>query len=180
MLILTGIVHGQDSCTVGELLASTVSSSLVGRLFLDIGNPAPCTGTITAWHFCYYEPGRIRDSQDFTALLQVWRPIESSSDYRRVSQTSQTVSVLNTGRSENFECGDMLLQESDFIPIEENDILGVYIPGLNGLRLVSENFPSESELFFINPGPDVSSVTTSETAQLLTEHKLHLTADIGK
>ncbi len=98
--------------------------------------------------------------------------------YERVAQSSQTDDVLNFGRSERFDCRDHILQESDFIPIEENDILAVYIPGSDGLRMVSDDFPG-SRLYYIDTGADINAVTTSELAQEITGHELYLTADIG-
>ncbi len=178
IIILTGPVNGQDTCTVGDMLSSSTSSAMTRRLFLDINHPAPCSGTVTMWHVCYYEPSSTQPSTDFTALFYIWRPIENTEFYRPVVQTSHTVNIFNPENNENFECTDINFDA--VILIEEGDILGAYIPGVNGLRVVSDGLSGENRLQFINSGPDVNSVTTSETAQLLTGHELHLTADIGE
>ncbi len=75
---------------------------MTGTLFLDIDHPAPCSGRITAWHFCHFAQQRILLSREFTALLQVWRPMAGTDTYERVAQSSQTDDVLNFGRSERF------------------------------------------------------------------------------
>ncbi len=161
------------------MLESTSSSSMTGSIFMDIDHPAPCSGLITAWHFCHYAQRRILISREFTALLQVWRPMEGTDTYERVAQLPQIDEIFNLGRSERFDCKDQILQESDFIPIEEKDILAVYIPGSDGLRMVSGDFPVGSRLYYIDTGADINAVTTSELAQEITGHELYLTADIG-
>ncbi len=159
------------------MLSSSTSSRMTGRLFLDIDHPAPCSGTVTTWHVCYYHPSNIWVSTEFTAIFQVWSPINRTGIYQRVLQTLLTANVINFGDTEIYICKDISF---DFvIPINEGDVYGAYIPGVNGLRVVSDGFPVENRLLLVNSGPNISSVTTSETTQLLTGLELHLTADIG-
>ena len=164
-------------CTLGDSVEdqTTSNSGRSGTLFLDIDNPSPCSGSITSWHFCHYEPFERRNC-DYTALVQIWRPQEEMK-YMKVSETSlsETIPAFSSG----FECVNVTEQIS--IPVSEGDILAVYIPGSRGLRMVSENL-SNNSLFYIEPGTNVSQLTevTITGGQMLDTHELHLTAEIGE
>ena len=164
-------------CTFGDSVEeeNAVNYDRPGTLFLDIDNPSPCSGSISSWHFCHYEPFIIQ-SRDYTALLQIWRP-QGGMRFTKVSETSLSETVAPF-RGE-FECMNVTVQTS--IPVNEGDILAVYVPGTRGLRMVSETL-SNNRLFFIEPGVDVSQVTevTITGGQTLDTHELYLTAEIGK
>ena len=177
LFISLGYATGQGMCTFGDSVEdqTTSSSPRSGTLFLDIDNPSPCSGSITSWHFCHYEQSEPQD-RIYTALVQIWRPQEEMK-YMKVSETSLSETIAR--RSSGFECVNVTEQTS--IPVSEGDILAVYIPGSRGLRMVSENL-SNNRLFYIEPGSDVSQVTEVmiTEGQMLDNHELHLTAEIGK
>lgn len=174
----TGNVAGQESCTVGHLAEPQSPLNIAnGEIFLDMDNPVPCSGFITAWHFCHHMPA----SQEIaTGILQLWRPIAGSDTYERVYDLSLNVDIPSQSE-EAFMCDDHELQESDYIPVQENDVLAVYKPRLNGLRMVSTGSPNNA-LYIIDPGPDVRSFyeLMKSSTRRRNRLELHLMADINR
>ena len=169
---------GQEMCTAGDSMEAGSMFGMSG-IFLNNYDPSPCSGSFTALHFCHYAPSLPSFPPvilTHTALLQIWRPEVSSADtFTKVSEES--LLDLIPPNAGGFRCVDFTLQNP--VPIRNGDILGVYIPRSEGLRMISSNV-SESHLFYIEGGSSTSQlaevVVTQE--QTLSAHKLHLTVDV--
>ena len=112
------------------------------RFYLNTAAPAPCSGTINGWRYCFYNPGNIRNSLTYITTFAAYRATDTG--YQRVSN----ITVVSwSGRdinalSQNFNCFNISV--SDFI-IEAGDIVGgcVYDPAGGGstrqLDIVGQN-----------------------------------------
>ena len=65
-----------QGCTLGSPLDATSRSGRIGH-YLDLDQPATCSGKLVAWHFCYYantvSPGNV-----LAITFRVWRPQEGN------------------------------------------------------------------------------------------------------
>ena len=65
-----------QGCTLGSPLDATSRSGRIGH-YLDLDQPATCSGKLVAWHFCYYantvSPGSV-----LAITFRVWRPQEGN------------------------------------------------------------------------------------------------------
>jgi len=87
-------------------------SSLRG-LFLDLQNPAPCNGTVTAWNYCFY---RIESASDINYIVDfvVYRRI--GSNYQLVESRTVDMSGPQLARlNSDFMCDTISLQESEML-----------------------------------------------------------------
>lgn len=148
--------------------------------FLDLQHPSSCNGNITAWHFCYYTSGVSVSTDTFSLWFRVWRP-ERAGVLRLVHdyQVSSTIDSLDTELP--FDCGNIVLQESDYLEVEEDDIIGVYTSMRStNVPIIGQNAPAESVLHFDRrnnfDSDTVRRRDLSETPSLV----LHLYAHIGK
>ena len=74
-------------------------------------------------------------------------------------------------------CGTEELMESDYMSINENDVIGVSVPSTAPLPIVASSASGYNLKMFSDGG-----VTTVDSAQLvdMPNHALHLSADISK
>ena len=102
------------------------------RFYLNTADPAPCSGTINGWRYCFYNPGNIRDNRIYNATFGVYRAVSigNSVHYQRVSDALTTVSwhgdQITT--SPNFKCYDISVNS---FTIEAGNLVAacVYDPG---------------------------------------------------
>ena len=145
-------------------------------LYLDVDHPAVCSGSITAWHFCHYAPW-LFSSATYSALFQVWRET-TSGNYTKVFEVPQEGDIPR--RQRQFLCVDITLAESEYVSVTQGDVLGVYMPGTRGLRMIAMD-QTGNRLHHSPAVLDVSQLTqiTLDSTQEMIDHALHLTADIG-
>ena len=99
--------------------------------YLNTANPAPCTGNITSWRVCYYEPffaSTFLIRYSYWATYAVYRRVESGSNvqYQRVSETfsAKADNVIRGG----FHCyTDRLDSSEQSLTIQAGDILGACV-----------------------------------------------------
>ena len=99
--------------------------------------------------------------------------MQSSNTFRKVSEET-ILDPICSPNAGGFRCVDFTLQNS--VIIRESDILGVYIPISQGLRMVSRNV-LDSYLFHTEGGSSTSQVAITQE-QVLSAHKLHLAVDV--
>ena len=61
-----------QECALGSSLNSTSRSEETGH-FLDLSQPATCSGNLVAWHFCYYA-NTVMPNEVLGITFRVWRP----------------------------------------------------------------------------------------------------------
>ena len=163
--------------TAGEPLSGD------GAQYINLNNPAQCRGNITAWHLCYYP--RATTDETFSVRLRVWRPTRGSL-FSQLSSAEVTLTPTNSGE-ELLVCEDMTLAAEEYIQVEHDDVIGIYIP--------ESSFSSVSTVgVFNNPPPPgvgihrdsrssiitfISSSVERRDLVMLRTAGLHLYADIG-
>ena len=168
------VVNGD--CTLGrtqDLVENTVGFLNPG-LIIDIDNPAACSGQITAWNVCYYNPRLFTLLNTLPISLQIWR---SNTPTRgvRVSAIVRTLTIPTSPPS--FRCITIQLSPNDYMDVRAGDVIGVVrttdldavlpvVGNSNGVRLLF----SQSAVASVNTG----------TLTVLNNMALHVTAEIGK
>ena len=174
------------------------------RFYLDVNNPASCTGNITRWRVCYYGPDSVHEDGVYWATYAVYRRINQSdgdAHYERVSEMFTAVRTI-----ERFLRGpitDGLISNSSFncytdtrgvgdvpVTVQAGDIIGacVFNPCDTGN---AERFPlnvvgkaSGESLLEMGADECTQEIIPSniQLSQLTTSasQRLHLYADIGK
>ena len=166
--------------TAGEPLSGD------GVQYINLDNPAQCRGNITAWHLCYYP--RATSDESFSVQLRVWRPTRGSL-YTRLSSAEVTVTPPNGGSNgeELLICEDITLAAEDYIQVEPDDVIAIYIPESSSSTVSTVGV-------FNNPPPPGAGIHRDSRSSLITfisssfERSdlimlrtvgLHLYADIG-
>ena len=174
--------------------------------YLNTANPASCTGTITSWRVCYYEPSSDDFFDRFWATYAVYRRTNIT-HYERVSQIfsavrsiSRTSNRFVDGRvdDEDINCYDdgvgntpLSVQAGDVIGACVFDPENTNIPGfsllfVNRLPLNIVGMVVGQENFLLQMGTSGCSRETLPTEvytnQLLnvSSLRLHIYANISK
>ena len=93
--------------------------------YLNTAHPAPCSGTITRWRYCYYRPATVVNSDRYRVTWAVYRRMGSGDNthYEIVESSVNTVTRGVPG-SGNFWCQNRNVLRFD---IEAGDIVGACI-----------------------------------------------------
>ena len=143
---------------IGDNNEVKLSAQNSQTFYLDMGNPACCTGTITSWRVCYYGPNprsRGQNNRLYTVKYAVYRRLNGTQNYTQVSNItfSATLRGSLTSNSQQpddgiakrgFNCYDKSLNTS--FTVEEGDIIGACVvnpcnppgPKLRQLNVVSD------------------------------------------
>ena len=114
-----------------------------GRLYLNIGNPAPCNGVVNIWTYCYYNDlGSNDDTELHEAHFAIYRQIDSFNNentdnlrYKRLSESAFTMSqFINERELSDFRCSSFVHN----VTIEQGDVIEVCLPKINQLIIVSD------------------------------------------
>ena len=176
--------------------------------YLNTANPAPCTGIITSWRVCYYQPVDRTLLKTYVATYAVYRKTGSgvAEQYQRVSDVYRAVRVTRALFSivanrtgpvdgeilDGFVCyNDLVDVGSSPLTVQAGDVLGacVFDPTElgrftnNPLDIVGEvNGESLLTMASIAAGCNVHSLPfTIPVSQLtvINARRLHLYANIG-
>jgi hypothetical protein len=176
-------IMGMDGrCTLGRTNLTVISANPSPGLFIDMQTPASCSGEVMEWNVCYFNPRdfntdeTLRDGLEIG--LQVWR---FSSPENGVMVGEYVVRIDIPQVTESFQCIRIPVPSTNYISVEEGDVMGVVVP-FNAVLPVVGNFLSASvspprlsqfiqlDLMVVNRQPDL----------ILTNNVLHVTAEIGK
>ena len=138
--IVVSVVSAQDACgSIGNTDQIELTGRTDRRFYLDINNPATCTGTVTSWRVCYYGPDDLRTGS-YWATYAVYRRMGSEGDerYERVSQIFSAVRATSNlvGNSvvdgliqeDNYACYDDSVDSGDSpLTIQAGDFLGACV-----------------------------------------------------
>ena len=149
-------------------------------LFIDTGNPALCSGQITAWNLCYYNPRPYipRELNSLQISLQVWRFDELVQNGVRVGKRVETVAIPETPTS--FQCITIELSPNDYMNVSAGDFMGVVLNRDAVLPVVGNTALRTSLLFYIPSLLPITEVVTPNYSALLSSNVLHVTAEIGE
>jgi hypothetical protein len=187
------IANAQDVCQDGaeSIIGSDDQSEyeaerVGGRLYLNIDNPAQCSGLITELEYCYYPP-ESDDESRIPNFYQVYFAIyrQQETQYRRQTIPVITLGGFASGLDEDFSCTTRDI--SIFrIQVQQGDIIGVCLPGRTPLDVVSvsDEEHSNAKLSYIESGCSSSLVVPFIVNERITDVRvqesriLHLYARI--
>ena len=153
-------------------------SSATG-LFLDFENPAPCSGTVTAWNYCFYRiesDPNVNYTVDFAVYRRRNNVFYDLVESRRVDMSGGQLAALNS----DFMCDTIPLHQSEMFEIQEDDVLGACLSdvGVNQ-RMLDIIAGNVTNTLSVAVGCISSSI---RSAQLATSPSiaLHLFVDVSK
>ena len=179
-VLLAVVVGASAQCTIGDAVGSTRSADIRGQ-FINLNDPATCSGNLTAWHFCYYRSSIDNDSSTYQLYFTVWRRNVQGNSYVLVSRIQvQGSPNFNAG---NVICVDANLPEDQYVPVEQGDVIAVYTPfTLPTVSVLALQPVVTQELYQDTRGVSAFSADQFSQNDLRPEsmYGLHLQADISK
>ena len=139
-------------------------------LIIDIDNPAVCSGQITAWNVCYYNPRLFTLLNTLPISLQIWR-FNTPTQGVRVSAIARTLTIPTSPLS--FQCITIQLSPNDYMDVIAGDVIGV-------VRTVNEVLPVVGNSNGVRLLFSQSAPASVNTLTVLNDRALHVTAEIGK
>ena len=164
------------------------SLSSAKGLFLDLQNPAQCSGIVTAWNYCFY---RIESASDLNYIVDfvVYRRRQGSSDYDLVQSSYRTVDMTGNqlaALNSHFNCLTITLPESEMFEIQEDDVLGACLNDAgNDQKMLDILAESVTNTLYVTDGCEESLASIASTIRrnrLTTSPSfaLHLFVDVSK
>ena len=177
--------------TVGHNLQSQQNKLTIFQFYLNTQYPAPCSGNVATWRYCYYSPDVT--ARDYMATFGVYRL--TGSDYVLVSEIF-SISVGDIGSSsESFTCQTFTTPSDSVTTIQQGDVVGACVLDVRisndreaHLNLVGNNATGYSMQFAdtsnnrCNSGNAVSvpKSVSQDALSSLNSTVLHLYANIGE
>ena len=179
------VAHVEGNCKFGGEDSDVESTvALQGLQYVDLRHPLTCSGSIVAWHFCYYTDNVGHLTHSYHAYLRVYRS-NTSSQLQRVHDESVALELTRAQVGSNtFLCSSYHLNETDYLNVSMGDYLAAYIP------------PDDNQPLWIVGGDMPQSLLHRDTRDfvesfgsptvLLSDLQeveggiLHLYADVGK
>ena len=187
------------TCRIGTTNTSTdgnVLHNTTSQTYLNLNQPAPCSGVITALHFCFHVANG-GGGQTQSALIQVWREesnntFKAINEYVLIVELVQRNNMLSTDPVDIF-CQNKILNESEHIAVLAGDVLGVFYAEsttTSPLQVIfstttqNETSEIESGVYFVDESTSVEKVqkgSVIDALQLKSNSSLvlHLSAEIG-
>ena len=118
-------------------------------LYLNVGAPSQCGGTVTSWHFCY-GMSECKTGAKYHATFLVYRPINprnhTSAELSIVPESIKSVSLGCRNKSK-VKCGKEMLVLSEQFTIQEGDIVAACLPAEREkqLQIISRKYDEDEE-----------------------------------
>ncbi len=166
----------------GSDLPNPISEDSSLGLFLNLENRAQCSGTVTAYHYCYYD----LSSEDVRIVFfMIFR--ENGSEYSLVEGSLRRVTRTNA-QVNGFGCDEVQLNEDQQFQVQENDIIAACTVEHSDSRPLHVHASSGGGFLYELNGFDTGSLDSCSSAELSTisglarqdDFALHLYADIGE
>ena len=109
-----------QECSVGQDPGEATLSTREGN-YINLRYPAPCSGNLTTWRYCYYSSS-ITEDQTYTVTFRVWRPRGDGTTFDRIHDNRFSIPLTAGGQSAAFICDTYT--ESRYVPVEVNDVIG--------------------------------------------------------
>lgn len=186
--------------TIGHDLQTqqTILTNL--RFYLNTQNPAPCSGNVTTWEYCYYHPDVTAD--EYWAPIGVYRLNSEGTMYEQVSTLTSRFSTVTTIMIEKDDLGEDFFTCATFITpritIQQGDVLGTCVHdvrpdldtrahinlagNINAAGYSLKHIPVSGRDGTCNDGNTIRVPDSVSTGNLLDTPStvLHLYAQIGK
>ena len=171
----------------------TAASVTTPSIYLNTDYPAPCSGTVERWQFCFYRPATHGVNDSYRLTFAVYRRIDSGNStlYEIVGPSLRTITRTFRTQSSNFSCQVLTLNNmSNRQPfnIKTGDIIGacVYDPTDNNrepMDAISETdgYSLLQNNVRLTPCGFASMPSTISSSQLSTVNSrlLHLSAIVA-
>ena len=120
------VLSVNGDCTLGRTDLEETSTNPIPGLYIDTNNPAVCSGQITAWNLCYYNPRLFIQSPISTLQisLQIWRFDEPRNGVR-VGAHVETVTIPQT--PDTFQCITIELSPDEYMDVSAGDFMRVFL-----------------------------------------------------
>ena len=157
-------------------------------LFLDLQNPAQCSGIVTAWNYCFY---RVDSASDLNYIVDfvVYRRRPDSSNYNLVESSKRTFGMTGNQLAAldgHFNCYTIQLPESAMFEIQEDDVLGACLNDAgNNHKPLDVLAESISNTLYVTDGCEESLASIASRIRrnrliTRTSYALHLFVDVSK
>ncbi len=166
----------------GSNLPNPLSGNSRTGLFLNLENRAQCSGTVTAYHYCYYDN---TGENVMVVFFMVFR--ESGGDYTLI-EGSRRIVTRTDAEVNGFGCDVLQLDEAQQFQVQENDIIAACTVDHSNLRPLHVHSSSGGGDLYVINGFDTGSTDSCSSAELSTisgndlqrqdDFALHLYADI--
>ena len=91
------------------------------RFYLNTLNPAPCSGNVTTWEYCYYSPDVI--AREYWASFGIYKLVESN--YQLASAKFRIIIPNNEIGSSSFTC--RTFTTPSVTTIQQGDVVGACV-----------------------------------------------------
>jgi hypothetical protein len=150
-----------------------VTANPTGGLFIDRQTHAICSGYITSWRLCFFNPRLFNAAQELQIGLQIWR--FSGDDGVQINSTTATIT---NPLDENFQCTTVTLSP---MRVAAGDVLGVSL--MEGAVLpVVGNFDmsggEQPRLLHFTQSYLTGVVGPIPFEMILSDNVIHVTAEI--
>ena len=172
------VLNVNGNCTLGRTDLEETTSNPTAGLYIDIDNPAVCSGQITAWNLCYYNPrpSIIQPSVSTVQIsLQIWR-LNEPQNGAQVGAHVETVTIPQA--PESFQCITIELSPEDYMNVSVGDFIGV-CTNIDAVLPVVGNIEG-STLLFSPAGLLMPNEVDMDNTIILSSVGLFVTAEIGK
>lgn len=134
-------------CSLGDNLSIPLIDSevaLSGKLYVEFGKVAPCSGTVTRWEACFVRSGLLGPMPTRSVHFVVLRHNQSQTSYSIVN--IREIILMHTGSG--LQC-NYINAGGNGIAMEQGDVLG-FVNGMNvkvALRVLPGNVNSTLKVF---------------------------------
>ena len=167
-----------ESCILGSENIQQTSMNTMPGLYLDTSHPVTCQGQLTQWQLCYYRIAAFW--RQYQASLQVWRD-ESIGQYTLIGASIQTATI--TFFDDQFMCINYTLTQSEYIPVLQGDIIGIYLEPRsqdNSALTVIGTANPEDFLFHTDQASSSDSMLQLSGLSRVDGVRMHMSVSIGR
>lgn len=125
LCLVLPILNVAGNCTLGRTDREETAPCPDPGLYIDLDQPASCSGQITQWDLCYYSPSVVFFGGSLPIDLQVWRFDESLTVGTRVAFYEAYINIPLF--PERFQCISIPLNQEEYVDVSAGDFLGVWM-----------------------------------------------------
>ena len=194
--VLQSAVSGQQCGTIGHVPTSSGVHDDRNAFYLNRGDPADCSGTMTSVNYCFSGATQTASLDEYQASFATYRFNGATNTYSNVSSVITlrvTEDQVRSVASDNFTSSSIICSKFTLdqpLPIEAGEVLGVCIfdpPGntIHSLNLVGSVGTDTSDLLRLRPAPDCTETSVPRSiddshSDHISNKAIYLYANIGR
>ncbi len=156
-------------------------------LFINTGTPISCSGTVTAWRFCYYTPVHEYNArpEKLSITFAVFQRTSHWTYAPILSSIITITKITSVGQDEDFVCETVELAGDNQFFVHEGDVIGVCLdtndgPNLDPLNVISVDYQATAHLTYIpTPCRREYDVNVADKT-VLSSRAMHVAVEFGK